>query len=345
MAGLDVAAERPPAVADTRVGMDEQALAREAFALRRAGDLAGSARAFAEGAERFPAAVDAFRHPLFVKEAFRTLLEMERLQEAAALRDARERAHGRTGWSRVLMARHLARKEGREAEALAAWRAAFELEPANGEAMAYIAAHAPSPEGESAPPELLPRMSSAEQSLLLATARSRRWIIEFGCGGSTLALARNGAERIDSVESDRAWVERLKTVPEMGSLIAAGRVGLHYADIGPVGAWGTPTDASGIRRWPAYALDIWQSPESRRVSLVLVDGRFRVACALGACLLGGEDCRIAFHDFADRPNYHVVLDFLTPVAEAETLSIFARRRDIDSGALLRAVTKYVFLPG
>ena len=67
--------------------------------------------------------------------------------------------------------------------------------------------------------------------------------------------------------------------------------------------------------------------------------------SLEACLLGGEDCRIAFHDFADRPNYHVVLDYLTPVAEAETLSVFARKRDLDQGDLLRAVMKHVFLPG
>jgi hypothetical protein len=337
MSGLDVVAERPPAVAD------EQDLTKEAFRLRRSGDLAGAARAFAEGAERFPTALDSFRHPLFVKEAFRTLLEMQRLDEATALRDAWERTHGRTGWSRVLLARHLA-KTGMTEEAVAAWRAALELEPGSGEALAYIAANAP-PEPEAPASDLVPRMSPAELALLLATSRSRRRIIEFGCGGSTLALARSGAERIDSVESDRGWIDRLAAVPEMRNLVQAGRVGLHHVDIGPVGAWGTPTDQSGIRRWPSYALDIWQPPESRQVSLVLVDGRFRVACALAACLLGGEDCRIAFHDFADRPNYHVVLDYLTPVAEAETLSVFARKRDLDQGDLLRAVMKHVFLPG
>ncbi|BBK32398.1 hypothetical protein STHU_30320 [Allostella humosa] len=314
------------------------------LAMRKAGDLVGAATVFVAAAEQFPDHADPFHHPFFAKEAFRTMLLQGRRAEALTLREAWEKRTGkRAVWSPILLARHLVQYGTRE-QAVAAWRAALEVEPRHPEGLAYVAANADIPPPPPAA-DLVPRMSPAERDLLLATSRSRPRIVEFGCGGSTLALARNGAERIDSVESDRGWVDKLAGVPEMAHLIQTGRVGLHHADIGPVGEWGTPTDTTGIRRWPDYSSAVWSRPEARLASLVLVDGRFRVACALGASLLAQEDCLIAFHDFADRPNYHVVLEFLEPVAVAETLSVFARKPGVETGNLLRAYLKHAFLPG
>lgn len=311
---------------------------------RKAGDLAGAADVFLAADALFPEAEDRYRHPLFVKEAFRTLLELGALEKAVKIRDDWEARKGPANWSRILLARHLARV-GTKEQAVAAWRAALEVEPAHREGLAYIEANAPPPPpAAAAKSDLVPRMSAAELKLLLTTSRNRRRIIEFGCGGSTLALARNGAERIDSVESDKAWVDRLKEVPEIAELVSAGRVILHHVDVGPVGPWGTPTDSRAMRRWPAYWMDIWQSPDSKGTSLVLVDGRFRVACALAACLFSDDDCLIALHDYADRPSYHVVLDFLSPIAAAETLTVFTKRRDVETGNLLHALLRHAFNP-
>ncbi len=310
------------------------------FRLRKAGDLEGATSVFIAASEQFPGEHDRFGHPLFAKEAFRTLLEQGAVPRALEFREQWEATGRSGGWSNVILARHLTRF-GTKEEATAAWRCALEAEPNHGEALAYLKANEAT-QSNTVPSDMVPRMTADELTLLLATTRERRRIVEFGCGGSTLALARNGAERIDSVESDPAWVAGLKAVPEMSALIAAGRVGIHHADIGPVGPWGAPADHKTVRRWSAYWMDIWQTVDPRSVSFVLVDGRFRVACALAACLLCDDDCLIGIHDYRDRPSYHVVLDHLVPVAEAETLSIFAKRRDLDTSRLLRALLHHAF---
>ncbi|BBK42033.1 hypothetical protein STVA_20530 [Allostella vacuolata] len=329
----------PPAAQTTLSWSNAREAAQAGFRLRKAGDPEAAFQVFSAASERFPAELDDFGHPKFAKEAFRTLLDAGAPDRARSFRARWTAAGGAVGWSHVLLARHLARS-GAPGEAVAAWRLALEEEPGHAEAVAYLKAHA----SEAPPPldDLVPRMTAAELELLLRVTKDRARIVEFGCGGSTLALARNGVGRIDSVESDPAWVAKLRSSSALAGLIDAGRVGLHHADIGPVGPWGAPSDHKTVRRWSDYWMGIWQTVEPKSVSLVLVDGRFRVACALAAGLLCDDDCLIAIHDYRDRPHYHVVLEHLVPVAEAETLSVFAKRRDLDTAALLRNLLIYAF---
>ena len=45
--------------------------------------------------------------------------------------------------------------------------------------------------------------------------------------------------------------------------------------------------------------------EQEKVDLVLIDGRFRVACCLKCYDLINEECYIAFDDFLHRKHYHL----------------------------------------
>jgi hypothetical protein len=49
--------------------------------------------------------------------------------------------------------------------------------------------------------------------------------------------------------------------------------------------------------------------EQQNIDLILIDGRFRVACCLKSFDLINSQCLIAFDDFLYRPHYHVVLDY------------------------------------
>ena len=45
--------------------------------------------------------------------------------------------------------------------------------------------------------------------------------------------------------------------------------------------------------------------EQQSIDLVLIDGRFRVACCLKCYDIVKDTCLIAFDDFLVRPHYHI----------------------------------------
>ena len=60
----------------------------------------------------------------------------------------------------------------------------------------------------------------------------------------------------------------------------------------------------------SYRTWVWRQGVSPDV--VLVDGRFRVACFLTSLIEAVENTIIIFDDYADRHHYHVVERFLKP---------------------------------
>ena len=186
-------------------------------------------------------------------------------------------------------------------------------------------------------PLLQPTLSPAELGVLLRHARAARFIVEYGCGHSTGEFVRLGAARILSVDSDPAWIERLRLVPELARAEGEGRLSLIHVDLGPVKNWGKPRDHSLRGRWPAYALAPWHREPELAPDLVFVDGRFRVASILAALLFGPPDVTVVVHDFWNRPEYHSVLDFAEVIEEAETLAVLRPAPGLDLRALAGAL--------
>src|SRR5947209_1628189 len=92
-------------------------------------------------------------------------------------------------------------------------------------------------------PELdLPlRMSQAEAELFEQLLSTGNFYLEWGSGGSTLAAVRSHVRQIVSVETDSAWLERLKANEEIACGITSKRVFFRHIDVGPVGEWGVPS--------------------------------------------------------------------------------------------------------
>jgi hypothetical protein len=168
-------------------------------------------------------------------------------------------------------------------------------------------------------------MQQEEQQLYRAAVRGRRCVVEFGAGGSTIFALQHGARRIYSVESDPRWIQRISELPNVQVAISANRLQMIWADIGPTGNWGMPTDPASSPKWKNYWGIPWEGIDSSDVDLVLIDGRFRVASLANALLRTGPETVFVVHDFANRPYYHVVLPFLTCVVQAGTLCIFVRK--------------------
>src|ERR1700719_3090322 len=132
-------------------------------------------------------------------------------------------------------------------------------------------------------PELdLPlRMSQAEAALFAQLLSTGQFYLEWGSGGSTLAAVRSKIRQIVSVETDHAWIERLKENEEIASAIPSKRLIFRHVDVGPVGQWGVPIGTDKIRNWPLYALDPFVATDLN-FDVILVDGRFRPHCLLAA---------------------------------------------------------------
>lgn len=124
--------------------------------------------------------------------------------------------------------------------------------------------------------------------------------LEYGAGGSTMLAAQLGVPRIHSVESDSDFLDAVaNSVARSGS---KSQFNPHYVDIGPTKEWGYPVDHGAVARWPNYSLQVWDALQAQGIlpNLVLVDGRFRVACALATILHGHEGTIIFLDDYVGR---------------------------------------------
>jgi hypothetical protein len=165
-------------------------------------------------------------------------------------------------------------------------------------------------------------MSEAEQAGYGSLLRQARIVAEFGMGGSTtMALGTPSVRHVYSVESDPDWVRAVTEDETVRAGVDAGRATLVHADVGPVKRWGRPKHASSGLLWPRYVLAMPPSYLAK-ADLLLVDGRFRVACAIfsGAAMRAGSV--ICVHDYAKRPFYHVLAQDLRLLEVVDTLAIF-----------------------
>lgn len=140
--------------------------------------------------------------------------------------------------------------------------------------------------------------------------------VEFGTGGSTMLAARLRKPSV-SIESDLYYLSRVRQALIDKGLFDPALQTLRGVDIGPTVAWGKPWNTQFLSRgrraafasYSDFPSDVRSSPE--RPVLVLVDGRFRVACALKAmrALRPGSDWTVIVDDYTGRPEYSVIESF------------------------------------
>ncbi len=130
--------------------------------------------------------------------------------------------------------------------------------------------------------------------------------VEYGSGASTVLAARRGI-RTYSMESDPRYARAVRA-----ALPEASPVTILDANLGLTEYWGYPvatrrTDQR-LGSWLNYARQplAEAARDSWTPALVLVDGRFRCACALAAAQAvqhAGGKAEILFDDYAGRPYY------------------------------------------
>ena len=185
-----------------------------------------------------------------------------------------------------------------------------------------------------------PFMSETEKALFKKSLERAARYFEFGSGGSTVWACQAGLT-VHGVESDAAWVDGLKQ--RLGETCQ-----VHAEDIGPTKEWGFPVSDAARHRFPNYSEAIHRHDQA--FDLILVDGRFRVACVLNAIrhTLNVADqpgeTRLFIHDFWNRRHYHAVLEFLVEEESAETAGVFRIAENIDPERLASVLEAYRYQP-
>jgi hypothetical protein len=161
--------------------------------------------------------------------------------------------------------------------------------------------------------------------------------MEFGSGGSTYqASIRPNMKSICTVESDLEWIQILK------SKISHPSIQYNYIDINAFPkSLGYPGKKCSVEAMKKYS-DVKVSSET---DLVLIDGRFRVACCLKLIGQINDSCIVVFDDFLNRPHYHVILDYFTIVEQTENNSLVVLQRKKGTIPSLELIKKYECIAG
>jgi len=161
---------------------------------------------------------------------------------------------------------------------------------------------------------------------------------EYGCGASTIWVAKNTMCEICSVDSSSEWIRKVEN--ECGS---RNRLTLHLADLGPVSAWGRPESYEKAQNFNDYTDWIWTN--TRKPDLVLIDGRFRVCCFLTCLLKGKSGTKIIFDDYTNRPHYHLVEKYIKPIeiCGRQALFLIPDKRTVDINNVILSIGQFRFV--
>lgn len=169
--------------------------------------------------------------------------------------------------------------------------------------------------------------------------------MEFGTGGSTIRALLASNAKVYSVDSSLEWIHRIQGYRYIRKMQKS-RLQLFHVDIGKTGRWGWPVEDSSSHLFPAYSSRIFSNIKCDEIDTILIDGRFRVACALNTILYfaGNENIRIMLHDFKLRTKYHVLLEYLREEDAMGTLSIFSIKPLTDLFSVKANIEKYKYDP-
>jgi hypothetical protein len=146
-------------------------------------------------------------------------------------------------------------------------------------------------------------------------------ILEFGSGGSTVYGVQAG-KTVYAVESDPNWLKRLTSHIELNG--SSSRFIPIYADIGPTTHWGHPEKYDRQEKFLNYTIRPWEiiSKDNVNPDLILIDGRFRVACFMTCLAMIKIKTLLIFDDYLTRPEYSYVEKYIKPLDYYGRAAIF-----------------------
>ena len=161
---------------------------------------------------------------------------------------------------------------------------------------------------------------------------------EFGSGGSTYqSLMRNNIRCVYSVESDIEWYKKVN------ANIKSNKLNYILVDLKcKPNDWGNPGITSKPSDWIKYSDSLCTLNNNERsvIDLILIDGRFRVACCLKCFDVINNNCLIMFDDFLNRPQYHIVLNYFDIVNRTKDKRMVILKKKQVNSPTIELIQKY-----
>ncbi|MFM9108798.1 MAG: hypothetical protein ACKOWF_19105, partial [Chloroflexota bacterium] len=180
-----------------------------------------------------------------------------------------------------------------------------------------------------APLPPVPGLDPAETVLLDAAIDGASRVVLFGAGRISPRLAASRRDHVTVVDPKLTVRRAASGNPDVAEAIAEQRLDLVPARIGNTDRHGRPVDAASRDAWPSC----WRlpGPPARRaaIDLVIADGPFRAACALGALLLGVDGLVVFVAGGAAGPVRAALRPYAECIGEAGTCALFIRAAGFD----------------
>lgn len=154
--------------------------------------------------------------------------------------------------------------------------------------------------------------------------------IEYGVGGSTAMACESGVQNIFSIETDLDFISKVIEKYCLNPYVLGGRINFKHIDFRQTKEWGYPVLPLDARRVKAYLGCLLNPPLNPDV--ILIDGRYRAACAIASyigCPGAGD---ILIHDYFSRPHYHIVEEIFNIKSRVDDLVYLERKSGMDRRA-------------
>ncbi|TCK07048.1 tetratricopeptide repeat protein [Marinobacterium mangrovicola] len=145
-------------------------------------------------------------------------------------------------------------------------------------------------------------------------------ILEYGSGGSTVLASEMENKQVFTVENDLNWAANIVQYLEQAAPPSPAII--HTVNVGKTGPWAYPINDSSWRNFHKYPLSVWDRDDFTEPDVILIDGRFRVACFVAAVMKIRKPTIVLFDDYGDRPYYHVVERLAKPVTMVGRMAHF-----------------------
>ena len=164
---------------------------------------------------------------------------------------------------------------------------------------------------------IYPLFKQNDKNLFYKYLNKSKYYFEYGSGGTTYhASLSPNIKKIISVESDYETHTRIKSMITQNK----DKITFQYCDMKTLpNTWGNPGKDSTPNDWINYSNQIINVNKSisSNIDLIVIDGRFRVACCLKCHSVINDNCIVIFDDFLNRSYYHIVLGYFTVIEQSE----------------------------
>jgi hypothetical protein len=187
----------------------------------------------------------------------------------------------------------------------------------------------------------LPWMEEAEFLMWSTTLNQADAYLEYGAGKSTIFASKYlNVGKIISVDSDVQWLAQILSAASSEG--DSQHLSLIHANIGSIGDWGVPLNRDNSQSFHEYITLPWQFAAQENIgpTVVLVDGRFRVACFLYSLISSAHGATLLFHDYLNRPEYHIVERHCGISDRAGSMACFVNRKTYSIPHLVRDLLQY-----